>query len=170
MDTADFRKRLASWDHPLGPFREPEDISEEMQQAALELGASAARGLADLAVAIDRERSPLGGVFIDFIEYYARSFPEALAEALLERLTSNGPPLVVFALGSTGSATASRHLLSTLDLNSADDDLLEALASTLGELGDSHSIEALRALRNRPGLSDRILNEINAALWDADNQ
>ena len=168
MDTAEFRRRLASWDLPLGPFRELEDIDKEMQQAAFEMGPDAATALADLTITIEREQSSHRQVFIEFMTYYAKAFPEALTSALLERLSANGPPLAVLILGSTGSPTASSGLLSKVNLDTADDDLLEAVASTLGELGDARSIAALRALAGRDDLSERVRNEIKISLWDVD--
>jgi len=170
MDTAEFRKTLETWDLPLGPFREPEDIVNEMRETAIEMGPAAASALAELATAIDRDRLPNRQVFIEFMNYYAKAFPEELASALSDRLSADGPPLPVLILGSTGSGTASSRLLSVLNLETADDDLLEALASTLGELGDVRAIEALRALGKRDDLSERVRNEINIALWNDSGQ
>jgi hypothetical protein len=170
MDSAELRRKLESWDLPLGPFRELEDIEQEMRETALEMGLGAAPVLADLAITIESDQSSYRQEFLNFSEFSARLFPDALATALLERLTPNGPSLLVLALGPTGSADASSRLMSTLDLGAADDDLLESLASTLGEIGDSKAIEALRMLQKRPNLSKGVRDEIKTALWDSDKR
>lgn len=168
MGQQEFLARLASWEQPLGPFREPEDIEREMQQLAQALGAEAAPRLATLAVTLERERSPRRDVFLEFMDIYAAAFPDALAAGLLQHLAPDGPPLVVTLLGATHRGDASRRLLATLDLEAAGDDLLEALACALGELGGEAASEALRALIGRPGLSPRVREEVEIALQNLD--
>jgi hypothetical protein len=164
VEQQDFLARLASWELPLGPFREPEDIERGMRQVAQELGAEAAPRLGALAVTLEREQSPGRDVFLEFMDIYAAAFPEALAAGLLQHLSPDGPPLVVTLLGATRRSDASHRLLATLNLDAADDDLLEALACSLGELGGEAASEALRALIGRPGLSPRVRAEVEIAL------
>src|SRR5690606_24904397 len=99
---------------------------------------------------------------------YAAAFPEALAASLLQHLALDGPPLVVTLLGATRRGDSSRRLLATLDLEAAGDDLLEALACALGELGGETARSALRALSGRPGLSPRVREEVEIALQNLD--
>lgn len=164
IEMAELRRRLQSWDLPLGPFREPEDVRSDMHRAADEMGAAAAVDLASLVAIVGHPRAPDGAVLAEFLEIYAEHHPEPLAAALLERLTPQGPPLLVCALGSTASPDAPTRLLATLDLASADDDLLEALACTLGELGDSRAVKGLRDLAARADLSPAVRQEVQIAL------
>lgn len=168
MEQQDFLARLVSWELPQGPFREPEDIEREMRQVADELGAEAAPRLAALAATLEREQSPHRDVFLEFMDIYAAAFPEALAAGLLQHLSSHGPPLVVTLLGATRRGDASHRLLATLNLDMASDDLLEALACALGELGGKAASEALRALIGRSGLSSRVREEVEIALQNLD--
>ncbi len=161
---ADFRARLAGWDFPLGPFREPDDIVREMHAAAAALGPAAADDLADLVIALAREHAREQQVLAEFLEIYVTDHAAALAPALLARLGPAGPAALVEALGSTRSADASQLLLATLDLAAADEQLLVTLACTLGELGDPAAVAGLHALAARDGLSPAVLDEIDTAL------
>jgi hypothetical protein len=169
MEQQDLLARLISWELPQGPLREPEDIEREMRQVARELGAEVAPRLAALAAALEREQSPHRDVFLEFMDIYAAAFPEALAAGLLQHLSPDGPPLVVTPLGATRRGDASHRLLATLNLAAAGDDLLEALACALGELGGGEAAnEALRVLIGRPGLSPRVREEVEIALQNLD--
>ena len=168
MEQQDFLARLVSWELPQGPFRDPEDIERGMRQVAEELGAEAAPRLAALAATLEREQSPHRDVFLEFMDIYAAAFPEALAAGLLQHLSPDGPPLVVTLLGATRRGDASHRLLATLNLDTAGDDLLEALACALGEFGGETAREALRALMRRAGLSPRVRMEIEIALQNLD--
>jgi len=161
---ADLRARLAAWDLPLGPFREPDDIVREMHAAAAALGPAAADDLADLVTALAREHAREQPVLAEFLEIYAADHAAALAPALLARLDPAGPAALVEALGSTRSADAAQLLLATLDLAAADEELLVTLACTLGELGDPVALAGLHALAARDGLPSAVLEEIDIAL------
>lgn len=165
---ADFRSRLAAWDFPLGPFREPDDIVREMHAAAAALGPAAADDLADLVTTLAREHAREQQVLAEFLEIYvadhAADRAAALATALLARLGPAGPAALVEALGGTRSADASQVLLTTLDLAAADEELLVTLACTLGELGDPAAVAGLHALAARDGLTPAVLDEIDIAL------
>ena len=95
---------------------------------------------------------------------YSRYYPDALAEALLQELRPTGPPLVVSLLGCTGNPKAVTQLKEVLDLNNASNDLLEALAGTLGDLGRSEALETLHFLQKKEDLSQQVQEEINIAL------
>jgi hypothetical protein len=67
-------------------------------------------------------------------------------------------------LGCTGNPKAVTQLKQVLDLNNASNDLLEALAGTLGDLGGSEALEILHFLQKKENLSQQVQEEINIAL------
>lgn len=167
VDRTTFLAQLARWDLPLGPLREPEDIWREMRATASSLGPDAAPALAELLEQLERAADPRREVLSELLQLYAEQQGEALAQALLARLHPDGPPLLVELLGSTGSPRVAPALAATLDVERAGDDLLVALACTLGELallGDEPAIALLRAMDAVPTLSGRVREELDIAL------
>ena len=111
------------------------------------------------------------------MQFYAKSYPKALLEALLQELRPTGPPTLVEILGVTGSRakanfgeSAVAQLREVLAIDEADDDLLLSLACALGELGGAEALQMLHQLQLRPNLSQPVQHEINIALANVANQ
>lgn len=164
MELTELRDKLERWTFPLGPFVSIQDVYDEMAQEAQKLGLSSANELVEALITLDAEGDSLLEQLGELLEMYSRYYPDALAEALLEQLRPSGPPLLVNLLGCTGSDKAVTQLKKTLNLNIASNDLLEALAGTLGDLGGSEALEILYSLHNQKNLSKQVQEEINIAL------
>jgi len=158
------RAKLESWSFPLGPFRSVEEVYREMEEEMHHLGSGAATELVEALIELETKGDPLLSELDEFMEMYSRHYPDALAEALLSQLCSTGPSSLVGLLGCTGSTKAVTQLKKVLDLNEASDDLLEALAGTLGDLGGSEALEILQFLNKREHLSKQVQDEINIAV------
>lgn len=153
MNDTELRAQLADWRN-LGPLREVEDLRREMAAVADAMSDLDADIVAAALVALPREDdiSSLDAL-CDFLEFFARSHPRALGTALLTRLERNGPPVLVEQIGATDHPDAVKHLRERLDLSTASEPLMIALASTLGELrGDDAGalLDELAALGTLP--------------------
>lgn len=160
MDMAAFRAKLKDWDLPMGPFQSIEEVYREMEVETHKLGPSAATELAKALVKLEVEGDPLLGSLDEFLEMYCRYYPNELAEALLLQLRPTGPPVLVELLGCTGSAKAVKQLKNILILNEASDDLLEALAGALGDIGGDEALKMLQSLEQRENLSKDVFNSL----------
>jgi hypothetical protein len=160
----ELRAKLKDWDLPMGPFGSIEEVYREMEVETHKLGPSAATELAKALVKLEVEDDPLLESLDEFLEIYSRHYPDALGEALLVELRPTGSPSLVRLLGCTSSTKAVTQLKKVLALNEASDDLLEALAGTLGDLGGAEALELLNSLQKRENLSKQVQEEINIAL------
>ena len=162
MEKQDLQMRLASWEN-LGPMRSLEDLLREMGQYASTLDAAAASTIVELLCDLERDRSSLLGPLAEFIDIYAKLFPEALSSELLRKIGPNGPPILVELLGSARTAATVEALRRQVSLEQADEDLLVALASALGEIGSPEAITMLHELLHRPALPESARREIQIA-------
>jgi hypothetical protein len=163
MNETEFRNRLASWQN-LGPFREIDDLHREMAEVADAMSDADADMVAVTLVALARagDDSTLGAL-CDFLAFFARSHPHALGTALLARLDPSGPPVLVEQIGATAHPDAVKRLRDSLDLQRASEQLLIALASTLGELRGDDAASFLDDLAARAALPSSVRDEIAVA-------
>lgn len=164
MEFNEIRDKLNRWSFPHGPFREMSEIFQEMEMMSRCTGAEVAPKLVTTLVLLEQAMDPLEEALYQFLQVYAKFYPKALEEALLQELTPTGPPALIEILGHIGSKRALRQLGKVLALDEADDDLLESLACALGELGGIEAKQMLYILRGRTNLSLSVHNEINIAL------
>lgn len=170
MKRHEISRKLNLWSFPRGPFAEISDILTEMEVTSRCLGANVAPDLAMMLVQLDSEMDgPLEELY-QFLQFYAKSYPKALEEALLQELRPTGPPTLVEILGVTGSTRAVARLGEVLAIDEADDELLLSLACALGELGGAEARQMLHQLRLRANLSQPVQHEINIALTNIANQ
>jgi hypothetical protein len=163
MERGDLQAMLASWQH-LGPFRSVEEYYGEMRTQAQIIGSDAAPLLAATLIDMERHNDLLLDTLLEFLDFYSGFYPEALAQALLQHTQSDGPAVLVEVLGGTGNDQVVSHLRATLDLAQADESLLIALASTLGEIGDEAAVGWLHELALQSDLADDVRYEIAIAL------
>jgi hypothetical protein len=163
MNETEFRSRLASWQN-LGPLREIDDLRREMAAAAGAMSDADADMVAATLVALarDGEDSTLDAL-CDFLGFFAHSHPRARGAALLARLDSSGPPVLVEQIGATGQPDAVKRLRDSLDLQRASEPLLIAPASTLGELGGDGAAAFLDELAALTPLPSAVRDEIAVA-------
>ncbi len=163
MNETEFRSRLASWQN-LGPLREIDDLHREMAAAAGGMSGGDADMVAATLVALagGSEDSVLDAL-CDFLAFFARSHPRALGAALLARLDSSGPPVLVEQIGATDHPDAVKRLRDSLDLQRAPEPLLIALVSTLGELRGDDAAAFLDDVAALPGLPSSVRDEIAVA-------
>lgn len=163
MNETEFRRRLASWQN-LGPLREIDDLRREMAAAAGEMSGADADMVAATLVTLARgsEDSVLDAL-CDFLAFFAQSHPRALGAALLARLDSSGPPVLVEQIGATDHPDAVKRLRDSLDLQRASEPLLIALVSTLGELRGDDAATFLDDVAALPGLPISVRDEIAVA-------
>jgi hypothetical protein len=133
MDIAILRGKLERWSFPLGPFLSIEDVYIEMEEETHRLGSISANQLVEALIKLETEGDPLWETLDEFIvTWYSRNYPADLTEAVLQNLRPTGPPSIVGLLGCTISSNkAVNKLKQTLDLNNANDDLLEAFVAEM---------------------------------------
>lgn len=115
-----------------------------------------------VALARDGEDSVLDAL-CDFLAFFAQSHPRALGAALLARLDSSGPPVLVEQIGATDHPDAVKRLRDSLDLQRASEPLLIALVSTLGELRGEDAAAFLDEVAALPALPSSVRDEIAVA-------
>ena len=163
MNETEFRSRLASWQH-LGPFREIDDLRREMAAAAGTMSDADADMVAATLVALARDdEDSILDALCDFLAFFAQLHPRALGTALLARLDSSGPPVLVEQIGATGHPDAVKRLRDSLDLQRASEPLLVALAGTLGELRGDDAAAFLDELSALAALPTSVRDEIAVA-------
>ena len=166
MDSAILRGKLERWCFPLGPFLSIEDVYIEMEEETHRLGAISANQLVEALIKLETEGDPLWETLDEFIvTWYSRNYPADLTEAVLQNLRPTGPPSIVGLLGCTISSNkAVNKLKQTLDLNNANDDLLEAFVGTIGDIGSAEDLEILHSLQKRQNLAITIKESIKIAI------
>lgn len=163
MDMTTLRAKLATWVN-LGPLRTPDDLDEEMRVTAQDMGAAAAPLLAQALVTLEMENGFLLDPLLQFLGFYTRLYPDALADALVRRLTPTGPPTLVEVLGTTRNLVAMPHLRTMLEIAGANDDLLIAVVGALGDIGGVEALDLLEGVARRPLLSEEVRDEVRIAL------
>jgi hypothetical protein len=83
---------------------------------------------------------------------------------MFQNLCPTGPPSIVGLLGCTSSNKTVNKLKKTLDLNNANDDLLEAFVGTIGDIGSTEDLEILHSLQKRQNLAITINEAIIIAI------
>jgi hypothetical protein len=166
MDSAILRGKLERWCFPLGPFLSIEDVYIEMEEETHRLGAISANQLVEALLKLETEGDPLWETLDEFLAtFYSRSYATALAEALFQNLCPTGPPSIVGLLGCTSSSNKTvNKLKKTLDLNNANDDLLETFVGTIGDIGSTEDLEILHSLQKRQNLAITINEAIRIAI------
>ncbi|MFN6395483.1 MAG: hypothetical protein AN488_00750 [Anabaena sp. WA113] len=166
MDIAILRGKLERWSFPLGPFLSIEDVYIEMEEETHRLGSISANQLVEALIKLETEGDPLWETLDEFIvTWYSRNYPADLTEAVLQNLRPTGPPSIVGLLGCTISSNkAVNKLKQTLDLNNANDDLLEAFVGTIGDIGSAEDLEILHSLQKRQNLAITIKESIKIAI------
>jgi hypothetical protein len=163
MTEADLMTRIASWRN-LGPLREPPDLEREMAATAEAMSDADADTVAAVVVLLDREGDPdTLGALLQFLEHYSPLHRHALGAALLARLGPDGPPALVEQIGATDHPDAVKRLRECMDLAGASEELLIALASTLGELRGDDASALLDELASQDPLPAAVRDEIKIA-------
>lgn len=163
MKEIELKAWIASWRN-LGPLREIPDLEREMATVASTMSDSDADVVAAVLITLAREgdRKALGAL-LDLLEFFSSSYPRAFGAALLARLESGGPPELVEQIGATDHPNSVKCLRARLDLQNASEELLIALASTLGELHGDDAGTLLDELAARESLPTSVRDEISIA-------
>lgn len=82
MKSNEIRAKLNHWSFPRGPFRPVEQIYGEMEMNARCMGPKAAPELAKILVALDEEEDPLEEDLYQYLQIYAKFYPNACCRAV----------------------------------------------------------------------------------------
>ena len=107
------------------------------------------------------------GVVYQFYEIYTPKFAPAIAAALMKHITPQSPPFLVEILGATKDKQAVDFLVKTIDLATAENKMLIACISALGELGGDMALAILQNLpRMRNNFSTEAQEELEIAIMN----
>ncbi|HEX3043669.1 MAG TPA: hypothetical protein VHY08_02865 [Bacillota bacterium] len=160
------KEKFEAWDMPLGPFREIDDILNDMTRFAGYLGDEHADEFIKCIIwMIENDYPHLNSVYM-FVDIYSQRYGKSIAAALMKYITSKGPILLVELLGSTKDEQATDFIMKTIDLMSAEDELLIACISTIGETGGNNALKVLQNIAQKRGnkLSKQAMEELEIAL------
>ena len=163
------RINLEAWDFPLGPFQTLEEVEQVMEQQIRLIGASNATEFVKAIVVLEAEKFPHLGIINEVVEMYAKLYPKELEEALFQEIHSQGSPLIVELMGVIRNKKVVSQLKEKLDLESASEELLISLISTLGEIGGNEAVQILHSLQRRK-LSQAVFDELKISLEAASYQ
>ncbi|MDD2754132.1 MAG: hypothetical protein PHS80_01260 [Methanothrix sp.] len=155
---------IEEWRLPLGPFKMVEEIYESMALKAEELGDDDATVLASYAAKVGQKEGAHVEVLSLFLQEYAALHGQAFADALLDELGAEGPPLLVDLLGATRQETVISAMSEILDLKKANEALLVAWACALGEIKGGQAKKLLLELKSQIDLPLAVVKEAEIAL------
>lgn len=105
-------------------------------------------------------------VVYEFIDRYSQQYSSSIIKALLENMTKKGPPLLIELLTIAEDEKIIDDIIKTIDLASAEDELLIACIRTIGEIGGNKAITILQNILKMCGnkLSKQAMEELEIAL------
>ncbi len=156
------KENFKRWDYSHGPFGSEEEMREDMARFAKELSGTNAYEFVTAILWMMENDYPHLEVVYDFIDIYVQESGEALAQALLEHITHEGPPLLVELVGATKSSRAVAVLKERVPIKTAVPELIQALACALGEIGGEEAVTLLCDLQ-KLRMPEEIMKEIEIA-------
>ena len=150
------KEKFKVWNSPVGPFDETDDIIQDMSRFADYLGSEHAEEFVKTMIWMIENDYPHLIIAYMFVDIYCQSYGKSIAAPLMNYITPKGPVLLVELLGSTKDEKATDFIMKTIDLATAEEELLIACIGTIGEIGGNN---ALTILQNIPNICDNKLSK-----------
>lgn len=156
-------EKLRGWSGPLGPFRSPESIFDDMRTSAEAVGEDNASSIVAALQASITDPAIDEEIRSDFFSEYAARYPAAIERVLVPTLESQVTPLAILTAGHARAKSAV-PTIRTLALGAtSDDELLFACIIALGDIADDAAERALADIGARPDLSAEVRDELAIA-------
>jgi hypothetical protein len=155
--------KLRGWSGPLGPFRSPESIFEEMRSFASAIGDANAAAVVDALHASVSDPAIDEEIRSDFFAEYAAKYPAALERALVPTLDARATPLAVLTAGHARARSAGPTIRALALAAAPDDEMIFACITALADIADDAAERALAEIEARGDLSDEARDELRIA-------